>query len=183
MPETPADTLPIHDIKIPKLGVVTPWLVRGGQPSKEALLMLGEAGIRTVVNLRWSADSLWNERQWILETNMNYKVIPLTYLTLPTRAQINQFLQVLDDEANRPVFVHCQHGVDRTGMMLAIWRIARQNWTADQAYAEMRDLGFHKFPMYHFKFAVYNFADKWERWKKRGVALQITNPASEPDGN
>ncbi len=175
MPETPADTLQITSIKIPKMGMVTPWLYRGAQPSKAALLQLDSAGVRTIVNLRWSADSLWQERQWILETQMNYKVIPLTYLTLPTRAQVHQFLSVLDDEANRPIFVHCQHGVDRTGMMLAIWRIAREGWSADQAYAEMRDIGFHKFPMYHFKFAVYDFAAKWERWKRRGVALQVNN--------
>ncbi|HEY9684666.1 MAG TPA: dual specificity protein phosphatase family protein [Oculatellaceae cyanobacterium] len=165
----------ISQIKVPRLTAVTPWLWRGAQPSKDTLLELGQAGIRTVINLRWSADSLWNERQWILETDMNYIVIPLTYIALPTRAQVHQFLSVLDDRKNHPIFVHCQHGVDRTGMMLAIWRIARDNWSADEAYDEMRAAGFHKFPMYHFKFAVYNFADKWERWKRRGVALTAPN--------
>lgn len=186
MPETPADTLLIQDIKIRKLGHVTPWLLRGGQPTKDALLQLNKSGVRTVINLRWSSDALWEERQWIHETDMNYVVIPLTYLALPTRTQVNRFLSVLDDSANHPVFVHCQHGVDRTGMMLAIWRIARQNWTAHEAYTEMRDLGFHKFPMYHFKFAVYDFADKWERWKKRGVALEperVEGSLSESNSN
>jgi tyrosine-protein phosphatase SIW14 len=170
MPETPVETLPIHHIRVPKLGSVTPWLLRGGQPSKPALLQLRDAGVRTVVNLRWSADALWEERQWILDTDMNYVVIPLTYLMPPTRAQINRFLDTLDDQSNHPIFVHCQHGVDRTGMMLAMWRIARHDWSAKEAYAEMRDLGFHKFPMYHFKIAVYDFAEKWQRWKRRADA-------------
>ena len=181
MTDTPTNVVPLEDIKIAKLDVVTPWLIRGAQPSKAALRQLANAGVRTVINLRWSSDALWEERQWILETEMNYVVIPLTYLTLPTRSQINKFLSVLDDSANHPVYVHCQHGVDRTGMMMAIWRIARQNWTAHQAYAEMRDSGFHKFPMYHFKFAVYNFAYRWERSSKNASPAESALDVDQSD--
>jgi protein tyrosine/serine phosphatase len=180
MTDTPTNVVPLEGIKIAKLDVVTPWLIRGAQPSKAALKQLSNAGVRTVINLRWSSDALREERQWILETEMNYVVIPLTYLTLPTRAQINKFLSVLDDSANHPVYVHCQHGVDRTGMMMAIWRIARQNWTAHKAYAEMRDSGFHKFPMYHFKIAVYNFADRWERALKNAPPAESALKVNEP---
>ncbi len=169
--ETPDQIMSVDHINIPKLRFVTPWLLRGGQPNKSSLSELANMGVRSVVNLRWSSDALWKERKWIIETGMSYFVIPLTYVKSPTRAEIMRFLNILDNPDNYPIFVHCQHGVDRTGMMIAIWRIARQNWTAEEAYEEMRNLGFHKVRMYHFKLAVFDFADKWERWKKRGGHL------------
>jgi len=66
--------------------------------------------------------------------------------------------------------------------MIAFWRIAREGWTAQQAYDEMKQMGFHKIPMYHFKFAVFDFAYKWQRWKKRGRGvLEVQGTAVGPD--
>jgi protein tyrosine phosphatase (PTP) superfamily phosphohydrolase (DUF442 family) len=166
-----AEALLLLNQDVPKLAAVTPSILRGGQPSKLALAQLADAGLKSVLTLRWSSDVLWQERQWVLDAGLKYFVIPLTYWTLPTRAQILRFFEILDHSQNHPILVHCKHGVDRTGMMIAFWRIARQGWTPQQAYDEMKLMGFHKIPMYHFKFAVFDFAYKWERWKKRGLGL------------
>jgi protein tyrosine/serine phosphatase len=53
-----------------------------------------------------------------------------------------QFLQVVDDPANQPVFVHCVGGRHRTGVMTAAYRMARQGWTPDQAFQEMKSYKF-----------------------------------------
>ena len=53
-----------------------------------------------------------------------------------------RFLRIVADPARQPVFVHCQHGADRTGMMTAIYRIAVQGWSKEDAIAEMTEGGF-----------------------------------------
>ena len=41
--------------------------------------------------------------------------------------------------------MHCQQGADRTGTMMAFYRIAVQGWPKDDAIAEMKNggYGFH----------------------------------------
>jgi protein tyrosine/serine phosphatase len=53
-----------------------------------------------------------------------------------------RFLQIVTDSNCTPVFVHCQHGADRTGTMCAIYRIAVQGWSKDNAIEEMTKGGF-----------------------------------------
>lgn len=56
-----------------------------------------------------------------------------------------KFLQIVNDPENQPVFVHCRHGSDRTGTMVAIYRMAVENWPRSRAINEMLDprFGFH----------------------------------------
>ena len=42
------------------------------------------------------------------------------------------------DPAKRPVFVHCKHGADRTGTMVAFYRILFEGWSKDEAIREMK---------------------------------------------
>lgn len=136
---------------------VTPWLYRGGQPDPDGLRYLQDLEIRTVISLRWRSDVIDRERQAVSASGINYISMPLNYWTYPSVHSVDRFLSILDDETQRPVFVHCLHGSDRTGLLIAVYRMARQGWTADQAYAEMKQCGFHQIRMYHFKWAVYHF--------------------------
>jgi protein tyrosine/serine phosphatase len=63
----------------------------------------------------------------------------------PENKDVVRFLKIATDPNKTPVFVHCQHGADRTGTMCAIYRIAVQEWTKDEAIEEMTkgDFGFH----------------------------------------
>jgi len=65
----------------------------------------------------------------------------------PEDKEIIRFLQIVTDESNHPVFVHCQRGADRTGTMCAIYRIIVQGWGKQQAIEEMTKggFGFNKF--------------------------------------
>ena len=62
----------------------------------------------------------------------------------PTSQQVAQFLAIVDDPANQPVFIHCHGGRHRAGVMTAIYRITRDGWNPDQAYAEMKQYEFDK---------------------------------------
>jgi protein tyrosine/serine phosphatase len=64
------------------------------------------------------------------------------------------------DPAQQPVFVHCQGGRHRTGVMTALYRITHDSWTADQAYEEMKEYRFARFPTHpklkDFVFSYYS---------------------------
>ena len=67
--------------------------------------------------------------------------LPMHYFWRPSDAQIRRFLAIVNDPANRPVFVHCRLGRNRAGVMVALYRIVHQGWTPHDAYAEGRRLG------------------------------------------
>jgi len=60
----------------------------------------------------------------------------------PSDDAVAQFLNILRDPANEPVFAHCEGGHDRTGALTAIYRMIHGGWTADRAYAEMKQYGY-----------------------------------------
>jgi protein tyrosine phosphatase (PTP) superfamily phosphohydrolase (DUF442 family) len=134
----PADwAVPVEKPGLPNLHRVTDWLYRGAQPTTEGMRQLQAMGIHTVVDLRAYHDDskLWKG------TGLTLVRIPV-HTADPRIEQVAEFFNVLGDPAQRPIFVHCQHGADRTGLMIALYRIAGQGWTKERAIAEMRDGGF-----------------------------------------
>lgn len=127
---------PIEAPGLPNLHKVSDTLYRGAQPTDEGIRQLKKLGIRTVVDLRDSgaADNMGG-------TGMTYVRIPSTAWQ-PEEKDVVQFLQVVNDPSLAPIFVHCHRGADRTGMMTAIYRVAVQGWTKDQAIEEMTRGGF-----------------------------------------
>lgn len=141
---------------------VTPWLFRGGQPGAEGIATLKELGIRTVVNLRSGRRHVNAEREAVIAAGINFINIPLSYWFLPTEKIIDEFLALLDDESTHPLFVHCLHGADRTGLLVAMYRVARQNWRVEDAYKEMKLCGFHRFRIRNFKWMLWRLARKYK---------------------
>ena len=64
----------------------------------------------------------------------------------PKQEQVEAFLKIVTNPGNQPVFVHCQHGADRTGTMVAIYRVVIEDWETEKAIDEMRNgpFGFHE---------------------------------------
>ncbi len=124
------------------------------------LKQLKQIGIKTIICLRWNMLAVKEEKLKVEAAHLNFVGIPLTYWVHPTDEEIEKFFRTIDDESNRPIFVHCKHGSDRTGMLMAFYRMARENWNVDDAYREMENCGFHKISMHHFKWAVYGFAKR-----------------------
>jgi len=122
---------------------VAPGLFRGGQPDAEGLEYLKRQGIKTVVNLRSSR----SEKKEVEALGMAAVEIPLQGDIFgsapPTEEQLKQFFDVVLDPARQGVFVHCAHGKDRTGTMLALYRMEVEGWTADEAIEEMQAFGYH----------------------------------------
>jgi protein tyrosine/serine phosphatase len=147
-------------IPIKNLWRVNDWLYRGAQPSMESFAILSELNIKTVVNLRWQPGPVARERRRVEELGMQFEHISLNYWTLPQQKNVDDFLELLDDEQLRPIFVHCLHGKDRTGIMIAMYRILRCGWSLHQAYEEMVHCGFHRVATRHFKWALWHLAGR-----------------------
>jgi tyrosine-protein phosphatase SIW14 len=120
---------------------VAPGIYRGGQPDAQGVEWLDELGIKTVINLRHYHGDTEGER--VRAAGMRYVRIPLESTDPPTDAQVRQFLSIVNDPEQHPVYIHCLHGVDRTGAMLAVYRIREQGWNNGDALAEMEHFGAH----------------------------------------
>jgi protein tyrosine/serine phosphatase len=56
---------------------------------------------------------------------------------------VKRALSAITDPANQPVFLHCAQGRDRTGVVVAIYRMEINDWSNAEAEAEMQTFGFH----------------------------------------
>jgi hypothetical protein len=66
----------------------------------------------------------------------------------PEAEEVVRFLKIVTDPRRTPVLVHCQHGADRTGTMIAVYRIAVQGWSKAEAIREMTLGGFGYHPIW-----------------------------------
>ncbi len=113
-------TLPPEQRDLPNFARVDRKLFRGGQPSPEGFRKLKAMGVTTIVNLRLEDPS---EEQTVKELGMRYHRIPLPDTVPPTREQVEEFLSILRSPDSGKVYVHCAAGKNRTGAMVAVWRI------------------------------------------------------------
>jgi len=126
---------------LPGLGNFAPVseaLYRGSQPSREGFEQLKTMGVKTIVNLRAYRGDAGKLK------GLGFQYVHLRCRAwLPSGKKLAEFLKVVQDPTNRPVFVHCWHGSDRTGLAVASYRIMVQGWTLDDAVAELHTFGFH----------------------------------------
>ncbi len=128
---------PVELKGVPNLHKVSDTLYRSAQPTAEGMKNLKAMGIKTVVNLR----SFHSDRDELGETGLAYEHITMKTWH-PEEKEAVRFLQIVTDPKRQPVLVHCQHGADRTGTMCALYRIAVQKWSRDDATEEMTKGGF-----------------------------------------
>ncbi len=124
---------------IPNFGEVTPNLYRGAQPTEEGLQALKDMGINLVVDLRGGPNK--EEEETAKKLGMQYVSIP-SHCPFPKDETFAKFLRVVRENPAKKTFVHCQLGVDRTGMAIASYRMAEEGWSADEAMKEMKLFGF-----------------------------------------
>lgn len=129
--------------ELPRFKQVSSNLFRGAQPKSGGLRKLSEMGIRTVVDLRSSGERARAEEKEALNLGLKYYNVPLKWFGRPGDEHVDRVLQIIMQPENRPVFVHCSHGVDRTGLVVAVYRILHEGWTGEQAKAEAKRHGMH----------------------------------------
>ena len=129
-------------VNIENFGKVNENYYRGAQPKEEDLAELKRLGIKTVIDLRKDSKRLAPE--WARGQSLNYVNIPLEAGRPATEDETANFLKLVNDPNNWPVYVHCKGGRHRTGALTAVYRITHDGWTADQAYDEMKKYDFNQ---------------------------------------
>ncbi len=122
---------------VPNFHKVSENLYRGGQPTTEGMQELKKLGIKTIINLRL----FHSDQDKIKDTGLGYEHIYMKTWH-PEDKKVLRFLQIVTDPNRVPVLVHCEHGADRTGTMCAIYRVAVQGWSKNDAINEMTNGGF-----------------------------------------
>lgn len=139
VPAAAAEAVAVSTSALSNFAKVSDVLYRGAQPDREGFEQLKRLGIKTIVNLRASH----SDEELIEGLGLRYYPIPVRPWSVDDETSA-RFLKIMSDPSNHPVFVHCQHGADRTGAMVAVYRIYTQAWHPDDALAELPRYGFHK---------------------------------------
>jgi protein tyrosine/serine phosphatase len=153
---------------IPNFHQVNSNLYRGAQPEKGWIEKLTALKIKTVINLRGEDEGTAAEEAEAKAAGLRYFSVPLPGFSRPKDEQVERVLALINDPQNWPVFVHCHHGEDRTGTIIAVYRISHDGWTGEQAKKEAKQYGMSRF---QFKMKDY-IGDYYKRWLQRPAQAQ-----------
>lgn len=112
----------------------------GGQPALDDLARLKADGIKAIINLRQSSEfNADEEAAKAKELGLRYFLIPVNGAE-PKPEQADEFLKVMNDTANRPVFIHCA-SANRVGAFWMIYRVLKDGWKLEEAEEEAKKVG------------------------------------------
>ncbi|MDR3162558.1 MAG: dual specificity protein phosphatase family protein [Helicobacteraceae bacterium] len=131
---------PIELEGAPNLHRVTDSIYRSAQPTAEGFKNLQKLGVKTVINLR----KLHNDDEELSGTELRAIHVKMEAWD-PEAKEVIRVLKILNNPEGAPYLVHCQHGADRTGLVIGAYRMVVQRWSKEEAIAEMTEggYGFH----------------------------------------
>lgn len=141
---------PITFAQIDNFHNVVPGIDRSGRPTSEEVSWVADNSYRSLLNLEAGNISqkpsyVKDEEQQAAQEGLQFFHIPMHPTQGPTKDQIDQAHAILLDPKNQPILVHCHYGKDRTGMVIAAYRMKYQGWTYGEAVKEMKSYGFSPF--------------------------------------
>lgn len=122
--------------ELPRFQQVNEKLYRSAQPRAGGLARLRELGFNTVLNLRGANEQTRAEETEARALGLNYFNIELPGWGRPQDARVARVLEIITTPENGRVLIHCKDGVDRTGMIVALYRLTYDHWTTQKALAE-----------------------------------------------
>jgi tyrosine-protein phosphatase SIW14 len=137
-PHTPAEKVNLQPFN--NLYKINDSIYRSEQPTKKGMQALQQLGIKTVLNFR-------NHHNDVGETKHTRLVIERLPQNTNKISQefIISALKIIQ-QSKKPILIHCLHGSDRTGVVIAAYRMVYENWTKEEAIAELREkqFGYHE---------------------------------------
>jgi protein tyrosine/serine phosphatase len=135
---------PTSTIPILNLAKVQDGIYRGAQPNTKGVQFLRQLGVRTILDLNNAPGELAQEMQDAMDNGIRVISIPLSGFVGPVPADEDKVQAALRDPSLRPIFVHCEHGADRTGLAIALFRVKHDNWIPQVAHDEWMRYGHSK---------------------------------------
>jgi protein tyrosine/serine phosphatase len=126
---------------LPNFHQINENLFRGGQPTAEGIKQLSELGIKTIVTFRDMREKIIREKQIAEENGLRFIHLHLSNWFAAEDSEIEKIIETITNPEHQPVFIHCKRGADRTGTVVAVYRMLFDGWTARQANREAKKFG------------------------------------------
>jgi tyrosine-protein phosphatase SIW14 len=123
---------------------VSDQIYRGAEPTLVGLQELGAMGIQEIIDLRETGDGTKFEKKQAEKLKLKYINVPIGEFSAPSNAQIQAILTILQSSSGS-IFVHCRRGKDRTGTVVACYRIQHDGWNNKRALEEAKAHGMSSF--------------------------------------
>lgn len=163
--------------ELPRFKQVSERLYRGAQPRDGGLTKLRELGINTVINLRGASARTRAQEAEARALGFNYFNVALPNWGRPQDTRVQRILEIIAAPENGRVFVHCRTGVDRTGTIVAIYRMTHEGWSTNDALAEAERDG-----MRRIQFWMRDYAEDYgEHMAKMGPETALNSPGVDED--
>lgn len=111
-------------------------LFRSEQPTKAGMKGLETMGVKTVLNLR----NIRDDKSEAKGVNMKLIHHRINTWTITYKEVVEAVKSIKN--APKPVLVHCKHGSDRTGCVVAVYRMAFMGWSKEDAIKEFKQGGY-----------------------------------------
>lgn len=176
--------LTTEDLRIRNFHKIDDKLFRGAAPdSEEAFKALKENGVDTIIDLRGSHstnpeqlkyEEYFSEKYLSQNSIPAYHHLEMSAKTPPTEKQILELFDIIKN-AKGKVFIHCKSGIDRTGIMSALYEIQTKGITPEEAFKHMQGFGYN-FIHQHGKASIQkDFLFDTSKWQP--ILNKVTNPS------
>lgn len=143
-------------------------IYRGAQPTDAGFQNLAKLGVKTIIDLRETDGRSAAEKKAVENAGMHYINIPLQGMSAPSPDAVDKVMALFNDESAGPVFIHCRRGADRTGTMVACYRISHDGWNNAKALQEARTDG-----MSWVEVAMQHYVLRYQPPTTTGVATTV----------
>lgn len=125
---------------------VTEGIYRGARPSDDDFILLKTFGIKTIIDLENDKDAIGHESHVTRKLGIDFECVEMSEIKRPS---VNELIWAVGRicQSEKPVYVHCLHGCDRTGYAIAAYRILKESWAFEKAWEELIENG-HKWLFY-----------------------------------
>jgi len=159
---------------VPNFHQVNEHVYRGAQPSDSGWASLAHLGVKTVIDLRLENEHPTKlEAQAVEAAGMRYVNIPMHGVVAPSDEQVAKVLALLDSNADGSVFVHCRRGADRTGTVIACYRMTHDGWDNQKAFKEAKSYG-----MSWTQFGMKRYVHSFQIPAERAATAPVLQPAA-----
>lgn len=160
-------------IRVDNFGCINEKFYRGAQPRGGDYKDLAALGVKTIIDLQQDGER--DEQRMVEAAGMKFYRVGMSDSSWPSAEKAAQFIKIVNDPANQPVFIHCHGGRHRAGIMTAIYRMTHDGWDADRAYQEMKQYGFERgFGHGSLKDYVYDYYSRLDK-KAKDVVVNTDN--------